>query len=73
MTPAPTHCPACGAGIKDHNEASDDEYEGWEFYCHGLILRMENGRLTPESDCGNAMRNAVNRLNDTPSQRQGQR
>lgn len=67
MTPAPETCPVCSSGLKSHTPETPDDYEAWEFYCYAIILRMENGKLTAESDCNNATRMAVAALNDRAS------
>jgi hypothetical protein len=63
MTPAPTRCPACDAGLKCYEPQTSDTYEGWEFACDALILRAENGKLFVENDCEIITTKAVDALN----------
>lgn len=63
MTPAPTKCPVCGASLSEHTTETDKNYEAWNFMCDAVILRMENGKLSAETDCGDATNKAVNELN----------
>lgn len=58
------HCPCCGAGRKRYTAPDDNFYETWTFYCDGEIMRWDSGKFTANEPCGNAMRNAVKRLND---------
>lgn len=68
MTPAPTRCPACEAGLKHYEAETPDSYEGWEFACDALILRAENGKLFVENDCEVITTKAVDALNKAASQ-----
>jgi hypothetical protein len=52
-------CPACGAGLKEHSPETDLCYETWRFYCDGVIMKMENEKLTAEEPCENALRFAL--------------
>lgn len=63
MTPAPTRCPACDAGLRYHHPETAEDHEGWEFACEALILRSENGKLFVENDCELVTMKAVDALN----------
>lgn len=72
MTPAPTRCPACEAGLKHHSPETSDEYEAWLFSCNALILREQNGKLFVEDDCEVITTKAVDALNKIAASRSPQ-
>lgn len=54
-------CPACGAGLKRHSPETEVCWETWRFFCDGVVMRIEGGKLTAEEPCENALRFALAR------------
>jgi hypothetical protein len=55
-------CPACGAGLKGHSPETELCWESWRFYCDGVVMKIDGGKLTAEEPCENALRFALARI-----------